>query len=329
MSGYPVVTKTGWSSVGYGTVWRQEEWVKSILGFAQEQLTFFNESQLYIRYERKGPGDSIKIPYAKHLIAGGTSALTAGTPIADTAIRIGSASVQLYEYGNAVTWEGYFEQIYTDLQFIETTRRELAYDFARSMDRLIKSQHDSYGTMIACRGAGSIYIGTLTAGAGSASGVALGTYHVQRAYDWLVKNSVPKIDGYYHWIGHPQAYTALKEAGYLTNAAQYSTGPVQESLYFRNEIGRAFGFRFFESVNAYGGAGGSNATCYAFGGPSVAMGIGLPMELRLEPNKDQDFGRHHAIAWYGVYGFTNIFPDDYGLRVLCNPDTALDVNAEE
>jgi len=33
---------------------------------------------------------------------------------------------------------------------------------------------------------------------------------------------------------------------------------------------------------------------------------------------------YHAIAWYGVYGFTNIFPDDYGLRVLVNPDTALD-----
>lgn len=323
MAGYSVSTKTGWSSTGYGTVWQQEEWVKQILGFAQEQLTFFNESQLYIRYERKGPGDSIKIPYAKHLTAGGTTALTAGTPMTDTSIVIGSASISLAEYGNAVTWEGFFDRIYTDLQFKETTQRELAYDFARSMDRLIKAQHDAYGTRLIAASAGSCYVGTLTAGAGSASGVALGTYHIQRAYDWLVKKSVPKIDGYYHFVGHPQAYTGLKEAGLLTNAAQYSPGPVQESLLFKNEVGRAFGFRFFESVNASTGAGGSNATCYAFGGPSVAMGIGLPMEIRVEPDKDKDFGRNHGIAWYGVYGFTNIFPDDYGIRVMGDPDTAV------
>lgn len=326
--GFPLTSQPTLSTDHYGSLWHQEWWVSEVLKFARPYLTFFNDEELMYRFEPKQAGETIVIRYAKELAAKGTSTLSRGTPIPQTTIQVGSYTVGLDEYGQQVIWYGYFDDVYQDADVQRLVVERLGHDYARSMNDLIKGQYDTFGqgngTRLIVQAAGSVYVGTATdGGKASLSGAALGTYHLLAARDYLAKNNVPKFaDGYYHFIGHPQAFTGLKEAGYLVKAAQYSPGQYQTDIIARAEIGRGFGFKFYEDNACGAGLGGSNATSYAFGGPCVAMGVGNPMEIRFEQDIGQDYGRAHGAAWYGVYGFKNIWQKEpYGLFVMSNPDT--------
>jgi len=328
---YPLSTMPSLSTDHYGSLWHQEWWTQEVLKFARPHLTFFNDLELMYRFEQKQAGETIVIRYGKELSTKGTTALSRGTVIPQNTIEIGSFTVGLDEYGNQVIWYGYFDDVYQDADVQKLVVERLGHDYARTMNDLIKAKYDLWGcgvagaggTRLVLHGAGTVYCGTATGGTASVSGASLGTYHLLAARDFLAKNNVPRFsDGFYHYVGHPQVFTGLKEAGLLADAGKYSPGPFQSDILQRAEIGRAFGFRFFEDNTCNVTGGGTNATSYAFGGPAVAMAVGNPMEIRFEPDIGQDYGRAHGAAWYGVYGFENIWKSEpYGLFVVSNSDT--------
>lgn len=81
---------------------------------------------------------------------------------------------------------------------------------------------------------------------------------------------------------------------------------------FAGEIGRIEGIRFIESnnTNALSGSLGSGSVlgeAVVFGDDPVAMASVLDPELRAK--ESEDYGRSKGVAWYGIYGFGQIWKD--------------------
>lgn len=81
---------------------------------------------------------------------------------------------------------------------------------------------------------------------------------------------------------------------------------------FNGEIGRIEGIRFVESNNtlALSGSLGLNSVlgeAVVFGDDPIAMAVVHDPELRAK--ESEDYGRSKGVAWYGVYGFDQIWKD--------------------
>lgn len=81
---------------------------------------------------------------------------------------------------------------------------------------------------------------------------------------------------------------------------------------FTGEIGRIEGIRFVESnnTNALSQSLGLNAVlgeAVFFGDDPIAMASVLDPELRAK--ESEDYGRSKGVAWYGIYGFDQIWKD--------------------
>jgi N4-gp56 family major capsid protein len=76
---------------------------------------------------------------------------------------------------------------------------------------------------------------------------------------------------------------------------------------FNSEVGRLEEIRFVETnhANALGKVGTSSVLGegVVFGEDAVALAEASTPELRVEINVGQDFGRSHAVAWYGILEF--------------------------
>lgn len=84
------------------------------------------------------------------------------------------------------------------------------------------------------------------------------------------------------------------------------------SAKFNGEIGRIEGIRFVESNNSQAlsqslGTGSVLGEAVVFGDDPVAMATVHDPELRAK--ESEDYGRSKGVAWYGVYGFDQIWKD--------------------
>ena len=84
------------------------------------------------------------------------------------------------------------------------------------------------------------------------------------------------------------------------------------SAKFNGEIGRIEGIRFIESNNTLALSGSLGASsvlgeAVVFGDDPIAMAVVKDPELRAK--ESEDYGRSKGVAWYGVYGFDQIWKD--------------------
>lgn len=86
----------------------------------------------------------------------------------------------------------------------------------------------------------------------------------------------------------------------------------EPSAKYNGEIGRIEGIRFIESNNTNSlsgslGTGSVLGEAVFFGDDPVAMASVLDPELRAK--ESEDYGRSKGVAWYGIYGFDQIWKD--------------------
>jgi len=95
------------------------------------------------------------------------------------------------------------------------------------------------------------------------------------------------------------------------NWEKWKTYTESEAKY-NGEIGRIEGIRFVESnnTNALSGSLGTGSVlgeAVFFGDDPVAMASVMDPELRAK--ESEDYGRSKGVAWYGIYGFGQIWSD--------------------
>ncbi len=138
----------------------------------------------------------------------------------------------------------------------------------------------------------------------------INVYHVEVLRDQLFStyNVAPYVDGDYMCVISTKGRRGLIRDPNWEKWKTY-TDP---SAKFNGEIGRIEGIRFIESNNtsALSGSLGASSVlgeAVVFGDDPVAMATVHDPELRAK--ESEDYGRSKGVAWYGVYGFDQIWKD--------------------
>ena len=258
----------------------------------------------------KGRHDELIYDKISNILTAGT-ALTEINTMPASFYSILPGTLTITEYGNSVPWTGKVEAL-SKLSVRDSVMITLRNDQAKALDQAAKDQFVAGGT-----GAFTYTVRGTASGLFSSTGVAAGNntslgnltaYHVREIVKNMKIKQIPKYDGQdYICIASPSIIAGLHSdaaAGGWQDAYKY-TKP--ENMW-SGEAGRLFGVRFVEETNllsnVLGGTSGASGTygeAVFFGDDAVAYGVAIPPEIRYQ--EFPDFGRHKALAWYGILGF--------------------------
>lgn len=146
--------------------------------------------------------------------------------------------------------------------------------------------------------------------ASTLAGANLNVYHVEQLRDQLYStyNVAPYAGEDYMAILSTKAARGIKRD---PNWEKWKIYTDQEAK-FNSEIGRIEGIRFVESNNTSAlsaslGTGSVLGEAVFFGDDPIAMASVRDPELRAK--ESEDYGRAKGVAWYGNYGFDQIWKD--------------------
>lgn len=150
-----------------------------------------------------------------------------------------------------------------------------------------------------------------TDGTPSTAAVAnLNVYHVEQIRDYMFStlNMTPYMDGDFMCVAATKALRGIKRD---PNWEKWKTYGDPEAK-AKGEVGRIEGVRFTEinntnSLSASKGTGSVLGEAVFFGDDCVKMASRLDPELRAK--ESTDYGRSKGVAWYGIYGFDQIWKD--------------------
>lgn len=153
---------------------------------------------------------------------------------------------------------------------------------------------------------------------GSASNAAvsnLNMYHVESVRDYMFStlNIAPYSGDDYMCILVTLAKRGLLRDPSWIDWKKY-TDPAAK---YNGEIGRIENIRFIETNNSQSsgglrsgvGTGSVLGEATFFGADPVVMAVAEDPHLIAEENVGSDFGRSKSVAWYGIYGFGQIWSD--------------------
>jgi N4-gp56 family major capsid protein len=270
-------------------------------------------AQYVTRVDRPGAkaGESITVPTIGTMDLSGTTALTEGTAITVSRLTLGSANVSISEYARSLGWTGKLDAM-SWFALDPQLKRKLLDSYAKTIDALARAAYfgaATTGTYVTVALGPTTAPGTVySSGTGTGTATDELTYNcIEHAVDQLRGRDVPPFEDeggeYYVGIFTPAALRGLKHDPNYQNAHLYSGA----RALLRGEDGELEGVRFLTTTNipAYAPAGG--ATTYPhgviFGMDAVGRAVAMEMELRVELDKDTDFGRQKAIAWVSLEGF--------------------------
>lgn len=140
--------------------------------------------------------------------------------------------------------------------------------------------------------------------------VNLNVYHVEQIRDYLFSTLLvpPMADGNYACMLATKAKRGIMNDPKWENWHKYTD---QEKKY-NSELGKLEQIRFVESNNtdafsASKGSGSVLGEAVFFGDDAVSMAVVMEPELRAK--ESEDYGRSKGVAWYGVYGFDQVWKD--------------------
>lgn len=138
----------------------------------------------------------------------------------------------------------------------------------------------------------------------------LNVYHLEQIRDSMFStyNMMPYEGDDYMCVASTKALRGIKRDANWEKWKVYA----ESSAKYNSEVGRIEGIRFVESNNTNAlsaslGSGSVLGEAVFFGDDPVAMASVLDPELRAK--ESEDYGRSKGVAWYGIYGFGQIWSD--------------------
>lgn len=140
----------------------------------------------------------------------------------------------------------------------------------------------------------------------------LNMYHVESIRDYMFStlNIAPYMDDDYVCVMITQAKRGLMRDPAWVDWKKYTDPDAK----FNGEIGRIENIRFVETNHTSAlsenlGTGDVCGEAVFFGEDPVTMAVAEDPHLLAEENVGHDFGRAKSVAWYGIYGFGQIWTD--------------------
>lgn len=257
------------------------------------------------------PGLSIQMLTYDNLKRGGK--LEEGTRMKTQALSASAKSIKVAEFGNAVSvTELSLQTSFTDV--MQDASLALARDYAMTVNCYLRDVLIE-GVTNTIYGRSDRKAKKLASRAELTEENILSVATIKDAVEILSTSNTPKFDGsHYVAFVHPHQSRDLRDDPAWVNASKYGS---PEQL-FTGEIGRIDDVRFIETTlmpngvapegdeahnpELVGGAEGDLPVYQAvvFGENTYGYAVALPIELR--DSGVTDFGREHALAWYGIFG---------------------------
>ena len=228
--------------------------------------------------------------------------------IPEDAISLSTQAISVSERGRAIPYTSLsIDLAHFDLE--NAIQRKLRDQLSLRLDQLVATAFKAGKVKAIPDGIASLTMDTDgTASTTAASNINV--YHVEQIRDQLFStyNVMPYIDGDYMCVISTKGRRGIIRDPNWEKWKTY-TDP---SAKFMGEIGRIEGIRFIESnnTNALSGSLGSGSVlgeAVFFGDDPVVMATVRDPELRAK--ESEDYGRSRGVAWYGNYGFDQIWKD--------------------
>jgi len=260
----------------------------------------------------KRMGESITLLYYKPLSQPTSAQLEEETRIPIDQLQTGTQSITLKEWGRGVEYTSFAEDL-SKFSPKMGAQKALVDQMNEAMDIAAASEFNGTDAKV-------IFIPTsLTGGTWDTDGTASTTalvnvtkHHISTIRDYMVKDlHVPFYEGeHYISLASTKFLRGLRDDKVIEAWNLYLR---KGDHVYRGEIGQVENVRFIEvavesSLSNSVGSGNVLGEGVIFGEDAVArIEIEFP-HLRAQPNYSADFGRRHAVAWYGTVAFGVKFP---------------------
>jgi len=256
----------------------------------------------------KNKGESVTITRVSNLAVPSDDSLVELEVIPEDEFALSTQSITVTERGRAVPYSSLDKDL-SALDIENAIQKKLRDQLALRMDKLAADAFKRGRLKVVADGATSLNVAT-NGTAGAQASVNLNMYHVETIRDLMFStyNIAPYMDGDYVALASTKACRGIKRDTNWEKWHQYTDNEAK----FKGEIGRIEGVRFIEinntaSLNNAIGAAGVCGEAVFFGDDPVAMATVIDPELRAK--ESGDYGRSKGVAWYGIYGFDQIWYD--------------------
>jgi N4-gp56 family major capsid protein len=258
----------------------------------------------------KKKGENVTITRVSNVTVPTTAALDELSRIPEDTLSLSTQAVSISEYGRAIP----YTKLSIDLAHFDlgsAIQKKLKDQLKLYMDGLASDAFQA-GKLLAVQ-TGVAEVTFETDGSVSNAGVAaLNVYAVEAIRDYMfsTKNIAPYSGDDYMCILTTQAKRGLMRDPDWQDWKKY-TDPEAK---YNGEIGRIENIRFIESNNTSAldsnlGTGSVVGEAVFFGEDPVVMAVSEDPHLIAEENVGNDFGRAKSVAWYGQFGFGQIWSD--------------------
>jgi N4-gp56 family major capsid protein len=254
----------------------------------------------------RNSGDTLNVTRISNITVPTSALLSEGQPMSEDAFVLSTQAIVVAENGRSIPFTSLSEDLaYFDIN--SKIQKMLMRQMRISFDRAVAAAFKTGQIRAACTGISSISI-TTNATAGTAT-VNPNMYHIEQIRDNMFSTYyMEPFDGedYVCAISTTAKRTLLQDPAWI-DWKKY-TDPEAK---YNSEIGRLENIRFVE-VNdtvSLSNAKGTNSVGEAvfFGADAATMAVALDPELRAKI--PTDYGRSLGVAWYGIYGFGQIWYD--------------------
>lgn len=256
----------------------------------------------------RNAGESITMPRSSNLDEPTSGALAETQRIPEDSFTLSSKAVTVNEYGRAVSFSAK-SQVLTKPDLPREIEDALRRRMATTMDKTAIVAFQSAKVKAIPTGEAALTMDT-DGTASTAATVNLNYYHIEQIRDYLAStlNCPPFSGDEYFCLASTKALRGLKLDPKFEVWNKYTTPEAKA----KGEVGMIEGIRFVEvkNTNVLSGSKGTGSVlgeAVFFGADAAGMAVVDAPHLVYETNYGNDFGRQHAIAWYGILGFDIIW----------------------
>jgi len=292
-------------------VYKQNALSKELLEIAAKKFKFVPFTDKITSYGKR-MGESITLPYYKALDQPTNAQLEEETRIPIDQLSMGTQTITIKEWGRGVEFTSFADDL-SKFSPREGAQKALTDQMVEAMDNAAADAFTGTDAKV-------IFTPTsLTGGTWDTDGTASTTalvnvtkHHVSTIRDYMIKDlHVPFYKGeHYICLASTKFLRGLRDDKIIEAWNMYLR---KGDLLYTGEIGQVENCRMVEvaienSLSNSVGSGNCLGEAVFFGSDAVGrIEIEYP-HLRAQPNYVADFGRRHAVAWYGTVAFGVKFP---------------------
>ncbi len=256
----------------------------------------------------KKKGESVTITRVSNVSVPSSDVLTEGVRIPEDTLALSTQAITVSERGRSIPYSSLSLDLGEyDLENI--IQKKLMEQLKLRMDIAAATAFKSGKVSALPNGISSIVFDTDGTPSTTAL-VNLNMYHVEQISDYMYStlNIAPYIGDDYMCVMIRKAKRGLMSDPAWIDWKKY-TDPAAK---FNGEVGRIENIRFIETNHTSAlsdtkGSGSVLGEAVFFGEDPVAMGVVEDPHLRAK--ESEDYGRSKGVAWYGIYGFAQVWSD--------------------